>query len=68
VFIEGIRAGGKLPSLNPLLMSLSEKDKAEDTQRAAVAAYKMWWTKAEKLPVSEAGKLEPLAGTQLHWY
>jgi len=66
--IEGIRKGGKFPSLNALLQSKGKIDRSEDGQKRACEAYQRWWKKIEKMPVEDARKVKPLDGTGLHWY
>lgn len=63
-FIEGIRKGGKYPSLNPKLISPDPNT----SHKTAIAAYRDWWRKAKNAP-AEASKLpHPLNGTSLSWY
>jgi hypothetical protein len=66
--IDGIRKGGKFPSLNALLEKEGKIDRSEDAQMRAYEAYQRWWKKVEKMPVEDARKVEPLVGTGLHWY
>jgi hypothetical protein len=66
--IEGLRKGGKLPSLNALLVNEGKFDRTEAAQTQAYEAYQRWWTNVEKLPVDEARKVEPLGGTKLRWH
>ena|ERR1700722_14235010 len=61
--IEGIRQGGRYPSLNPVCKGENSKD----TQQRAVAAYLRWWQKVRSDP-SAAAKRDPFAGTDLSWY
>ena len=66
--IEGIRKGGKLPSLNILLASEAKIERSDAAQKKVLEAYQRWWKKVEKMPVEEARKVEPLAGTGLAWH
>ena len=34
----------------------------------ALKAYRAWWEKAKTLKPDEARTIEPLKGTNLHWY
>jgi hypothetical protein len=70
--IEGIRAGGKFPSLNALCFHVGENSTdwtkaSEMTRRRLIVIYRIWWEKAKVDPKS-AAKVNPLAGTKLHWY
>jgi hypothetical protein len=71
--VEGIRQGGKYPSLNAVCRKAGEKAQDEAAaaaadHRAAARAYRAWWEKARALPPEEAKKLDPLRGTDLRWY
>lgn len=66
--IDGIRKGGKLPSLNVLLQKEGKIDRSEAAQKRVYEAYQRWWKKVEKMPVEDARKARPLDGTGLHWY
>jgi hypothetical protein len=71
--IEGIRKGGKFPSLNPLVISpLGGKGRVEKESRfnhaAAERVYRDWWDKAAAMPREKAAALDPFDGTGLHWY
>ena len=71
--IDGVRHGGKWPSLNPLCLGGEKPDqKMEETTRrnlpAAHTAYREWWQKVEKLKPEDAAKIRPLDGTPLYWY
>jgi hypothetical protein len=61
--IEGIRQGGKYPSLNPICRGARE----EDSQQRAVQAYLRWWQKVKDDP-NAAAKRGPFADTELSWY
>jgi hypothetical protein len=61
--IEGIRQGGKYPSLNPICRGSSD----EDSQQRAVQAYLRWWQKVKDDP-GAAAKRDPFADTELSWY
>jgi len=71
--IEGIRAGGKFPSLNALCFKEEVKGEnwtkaSEDNHKEVAKAYRSWWEKAKALSPEKAMALEPLKDTKLHWY
>ena len=71
--IDGLRRGGKWPSLNPLCLGREKPgEKMEETSRrnlpTARKAFEVWWQKVEKLKPQEAAEIRPLDGTTLRWY
>ena len=71
--IEGVRQGGKFPSLNSLCfkrgVELKDYSKAsEDNHKDVAKAYRAWWEKAKSLQGEEASKIDPLKDTGLSWY
>ena len=68
--VEGIRKGGKYPSLNVLCNAIGgpHGDKASDANREQVAkAYRDWWEKARTQTPDKARQTNPLEGTDLYW-
>ena len=66
--IESVRHGGNFPSLNALVAREGKIDRTEAAQTRVNEAYLRWWVKVEKMSREDARKVEPLAGTGLHWY
>jgi hypothetical protein len=71
--IEGIRKGGRYPSLNPLLRPAwavpgDAVRESEGNRPRASAAYHAWWGKVRSWPRARAAALDPLRGTGLSWY
>ena len=71
--VEGIRQGGKFPSLNALCFKAGVQKQdwtkaSEDNHKEVAQAYRAWWSKAKKLPPHEAKAIVPLQGTNLSWY
>jgi len=71
--IEGVRQGGRYPSLNPLCFKKGVQTKdwnqaSEDNHKEVAQAYRAWWSKAKKLLPQEAKALLPLQGTDLSWH
>lgn len=70
--IEGVRAGGKFGSLNPICYLENPKGnwaKASEGYHAKVlAAYESWWAKVKSNPSQLGPKLHPLKGTKLFWH
>ena len=71
--IEGLRQGGRFPSLNALCFSKSPVEgnwgeASEANHEAVLAAYRRWWKEQGERPREEAAAVDPLAGTGLHWY
>ena len=72
--IEGLRMGGKYPSLNALCLdkrATAERD-LEAQSRAnhdgALKQYTNWWTTNQMRPKEEAQQDNPLKGTFYSWY
>jgi hypothetical protein len=71
--IEGVRKGGKFPSLAASPSRIGDKgenpkkEKVE-TEQALAEAYQAWWAKVKDMDPKRAREVEPLAGTDLHWY
>jgi hypothetical protein len=71
--IEGVRRGGKWPSLNPILRGggaagEAPQRRAQRVHRVALQAYRAWWKKVSALPPAKAAAVVPLRGTGLSWY
>lgn len=71
--IEGIRTGGRNPSLNVLCFKAggggTNWGKASEGNHKEVAkAYRAWWEKAKSLPHEKARTLDPLKDTNLAWH
>jgi len=71
--IEGVRVGGKFPSLNALcFMGRVEGENwtkaSEDNHKEVAKAYRSWWEKAKSLSPEKAMALDPLKDSKLHWY
>src|SRR4051794_4946826 len=70
--VEGLRKGGKYPSLNPRVTGFPTPgaDRAKEQkawEKAAAKAYKDWWAKVKDLPPAKAREVDPLADTGLNW-
>jgi hypothetical protein len=65
--VEGVRKGGKYPSLNPLLVPVEEGKLQNSPDEVAARAYKTWWFKVKTLPPEKAREVNPLEGTGLRW-
>jgi hypothetical protein len=65
-FIEGIRTKAKWPSLEPILYR-TKVDGSENLQSDAAQLYGRWWDKVKNLPHEEAGKIDPLKDSGIHW-
>ncbi|HVK12627.1 MAG TPA: DUF4943 family protein [Gemmataceae bacterium] len=65
--VEGIRQGGKFPSLNPAFAGSDDRAGATPEElKAAARAYRAWWERAKGKP--EAAKaLDPLADAPTRW-
>lgn len=71
--IEGIRQGGKFPSLNALCFKKGRQAKnwckaSEENHKEVAKAYRTWGRKVESLDRQNAGGIDPLKGTNLYWY
>jgi hypothetical protein len=71
--IEGVRQGGKYPSLNSLCFKVGVEAKdwtkaSEDNHKNVVKAYRAWWDKAKFLSAEKAKALNPLKDTRLSWH
>lgn len=71
--IEGIRQGGKYPSLNSLCFKSGVESKnwtktSEDNHKEVAKAYRAWWDKAKSLTPEKAKALDPLKDTGLSWH
>lgn len=71
--IEGIRKGGKYPSLNSLCFKGpvrgSNWTKASEDNHVVVAkAYRAWWEKVKNLTAKEASEVDPLKDTGMSWH
>jgi hypothetical protein len=71
--IEGVRKGGKYPSLNSLCFKVGVEVKdwtkaSEDNHKAVAKAYRAWWDKAKSLTPEKAKALDPLKNTGLSWH
>jgi hypothetical protein len=66
--VEGVRKGGKYPSLNPRFLpeGYTTKERGEH-QQAVAKAYRAWWAEVKALPPAEARAGDPLAGTGYAW-
>lgn len=61
--VEGIRGGGKYPTL----FTPSEEDvKDQKVQQALAKAYRAWWARVKDKP-EEVRTTDPLADTKLDW-
>jgi len=66
--VEGVRKGGKYPSLNPRIHPAGDTAEERATNhKALAAAYKGWWAKVKQLPPEKARDVNPLEGTKLLW-
>jgi hypothetical protein len=68
--IEGVRQGGKFPSLNPPYYRDAVDGKESgpvrgNVQKKLVQAYRAWWAKVKNLPADKAKAIDPLQGTGL---
>lgn len=59
--VEGVRRGGKFPTLN------TPHGTELKAQPELAKAYKVWWAKVKDKP-EEVGKIDPLAETKLDWH
>ena len=72
--VEGIRRGGRFPSLNPQCLDSSDGPVSRvgpsslERQRHAAKRYRGWWEKVKTRPESEWRQIDPLDGSALHWY
>jgi hypothetical protein len=72
--VEGIRRGGKFPSLNALCFSKNDDPNASFEARSAanhcalLKRYRDWWIDVRDRPFSEGTSSEPLADSELNWY
>jgi hypothetical protein len=71
--IEGIRKGGKYPSMATLCLPVpvpkGDWGKISEANHNAVAkAYKSWWDRVKSLPPAKAVEDDPLSGTGLAWH
>ena len=71
--IEGVRQGGKFPSLNalclrPAVERMNRMKESEENHKEAAQAYRAWWDKAKTLTLEQAMKINPLQGTNLAWH
>jgi hypothetical protein len=71
--VEGIRKGGRHPSLNPLCLprALTKRDwgkVSEELHPEVALAYRAWWKKAERLGWFEGRAIDPLQDAKFHWY
>lgn len=77
-FIEGVRQGGKYPSLNALILPRNNKDPLKENNQKwpevsekhhdhLLKLYLVWWekVKSDKKLMLE---FDPLKDTYLHWY
>lgn len=68
---EGVRKGGKFPSLNPRFSKEGVNAKTamelEAIQMEMAKAYRAWWEKAKLLAAEDAMAIEPLKDTGLSW-
>lgn len=62
--IEGIRKGGRYPSLGP---SVHEGRIKVEAGKVA-SAYKAWWKKVKSKKSKDAQKVDPFQGTSFRWY
>jgi hypothetical protein len=71
--IEGVRQGGKYPSLNSLCFKqgadMTNWTRAsEDNHKEVAKLYRAWWEKAEALPDDKAKMIDPLKDSGLVWH
>lgn len=65
---EGVRKGGKYPSLNPILVPADPGAKLPDQPDVVAArAYRAWWWMVKTMPQEKAREVNPLDGTGLRW-
>jgi hypothetical protein len=65
--IEGVRRGGKFPTLQGVTSRGVDVNKAAEQQKEFAKAYRDWWAKAKDAKPADAAKLDPLAGTKRTW-
>jgi hypothetical protein len=66
--VEGVRRGGKFPSLNPLFAGAKDTAGPTDEEhRQALQAYRDWWGKVKDRSPMTAREVDPLAGSGLRW-
>ena len=65
--VEGVRKGGKFPSLNAAIAGSEDREGATPEElKTAARAYRDWWARAKGKP--EAAKdLDPLADSPVKW-
>lgn len=71
--VEGIRQGSRHPSLTALCLKQGPtkgpwSKQSEENHPAVARAYRAWWRRVQYLPPKRVAKMDPLHGTQLHWY
>ncbi|MBM3982251.1 MAG: hypothetical protein FJ304_18690 [Planctomycetes bacterium] len=65
--IEGVRRGGKFPTLHGVTSRGVDVNKAAAQQKEFAKAYREWWAKAKDAKPADAAKLDPLAGAKRAW-
>jgi len=71
--VEGIRQGGRYPSLNAPCFKQGVKEKnwskaSEKNHAELTKVYRAWWERVRHVDREKASKIDPLRGTTLHWY
>lgn len=78
--IDGIRQGGKYPSLNALCFKAGKQPgnwqkASEENHKDVAKAYRDWWERVRQAdknrspkPGEKARASDPLQGTNLHWH
>lgn len=70
--VEGIRKGGRFPSLNALCLSKKAGNdwtaNSESNHKQVLDAYRKWWKDTKELPFEEAQEINPIKRIGLHWH